>query len=95
MSLYQWLIVGLCIVLNALDGFDVLAMAFTANSVTRDFGLSGAELGILLSAGLVGMAIGSLGLAPFADVIGRRPMVLISVGLATAGMLCLRSALCR
>ena len=37
MSLYQWLIVGLCIVLNALDGFDVLAMAFTANSVTREF----------------------------------------------------------
>ncbi|GAC1373271.1 MAG: aromatic acid/H+ symport family MFS transporter [Pseudarthrobacter sp.] len=87
MSLYQWLIVGLCIVLNALDGFDVLAMAFTANSVTRDFGLNGAELGVLLSAGLVGMAIGSLGLAPFADLIGRRPMVLVSVGLATAGML--------
>jgi benzoate transport len=87
MSVYQWLIVGLCIVLNALDGFDVLAMAFTANSVTRDFGLSGAGLGILLSAGLVGMAIGSLGLAPWADVIGRRPMVLVSVGLATAGML--------
>ena len=87
MSLYQWLIVGLCIILNALDGFDVLAMAFTANSVTREFGLSGAELGVLLSSGLVGMAIGSLGLAPFADVIGRRPMVLVSVGLATAGML--------
>ncbi len=87
MSRYQWLIVGLCIVLNALDGFDVLAMAFTANSVTREFGLSGGELGILLSAGLVGMAAGSLGLAPFADIIGRRPMVLISVGLATAGML--------
>jgi benzoate transport len=87
MSPYQWLIVGLCIVLNALDGFDVLAMAFTANSVTREFGLSGGELGILLSAGLVGMAAGSLGLAPFADIIGRRPMVLVSVGLATAGML--------
>jgi benzoate transport len=87
MSPYQWLIVGLCIVLNALDGFDVLAMAFTANSVTREFGLSGGELGILLSAGLVGMAVGSLGLAPFADLIGRRPMILISVGLATAGML--------
>lgn len=87
MSPYQWLIVGLCIILNALDGFDVLAMAFTANSVTREFGLSGGELGVLLSSGLVGMAIGSLGLAPFADTIGRRPMVLISVGLATAGML--------
>ena len=50
MSSYQWLIVGLCIVLNALDGFDVLAMAFRPNSVTRDFALSGAELGVLLSA---------------------------------------------
>ena len=36
MSPYQWLIVGLCIVLNALDRFDVLAMAFTANSVARE-----------------------------------------------------------
>lgn len=87
MSPYQWLIIGLCTLLNALDGFDVLAMAFTATSVTNEFGLSGAELGLLLSAGLVGMAAGSLGLAPFADVIGRRPMILVSVALAAAGML--------
>jgi len=86
MSPYQWLIIGLCVLLNALDGFDVMAMAFTANSVTNDFGLSGTELGLLLSAGLVGMAIGSLGLAPFADVVGRRPMILVSLALATAGM---------
>lgn len=87
MSPYQWLIVGLCLLLNALDGFDVLAMAFTATSVSKEFGLSGTDLGLLLSAGLVGMAIGSLVLAPFADVIGRRPTILISVGLAGIGML--------
>lgn len=86
MSPYQWLIVGLCLVLNALDGFDVLAMAFTATSVSNDFNLSGTELGFLLSAGLVGMAVGSLVLAPFADVLGRRPVILISVALAAAGM---------
>jgi benzoate transport len=87
MSPYQWAIIGMCVLLNALDGFDVLAMAFTANGVTKEFGLTGSELGVLLSAGLVGMAIGSLCLAPLADVIGRRPMILAAVGVAGAGML--------
>lgn len=87
MSPYQWLIIGMCVLLNALDGFDVLAMAFTANGVTKEFGLTGSELGVLLSAGLVGMAIGSLCLAPLADAIGRRPMILAAVGVAGAGML--------
>lgn len=87
MSPYQWAIIGICVLLNALDGFDVLAMAFTANGVTEEFGLTGSELGVLLSAGLVGMAIGSLCLAPLADLIGRRPMIIASVGAAGAGML--------
>lgn len=87
MSPYQWMIIALCVTLNILDGFDVLAMAFTASNVAEEFGLSGGELGLLLSAGLVGMAAGSLGLAPFADAIGRRPMILLSVGLASGGML--------
>lgn len=87
MSPYQWAIIGMCVLLNALDGFDVLAMAFTANGVTKEFGLTGSELGLLLSAGLIGMAIGSLCLAPLADIIGRRPMILASVGTAAVGML--------
>ena len=87
MSPYQWVIIGLCVLLNCLDGFDVAAMAFTATPVADEFGLSGSELGVLLSAGLVGMAVGSLALAPIADTIGRRPLILISLGLASAGML--------
>jgi benzoate transport len=87
MSPYQWAIIGMCVLLNALDGFDVLAMAFTANGVTKEFGLTGSELGVLLSAGLVGMAVGSLCLAPLADIVGRRPMIIASVGAAGAGML--------
>ncbi|MGO4186412.1 MFS transporter [Pseudarthrobacter sp. TAF60_1] len=87
MSPYQWAIIGMCVLLNALDGFDVLAMAFTANGVTKEFGLTGSELGILLSASLVGMAVGSLCLAPLADIIGRRPMINAAVGTAGAGML--------
>lgn len=86
MSPFQWVVVGVCTFLNALDGFDVLAMAFTANRVSTEFGLSGSQLGVLLSAGLLGMAAGSLFLAPFADVFGRRPMLLFTTGLAAAGM---------
>lgn len=86
MSRFQWVVVGVCTFLNALDGFDVLAMAFSANRVSTEFGLSGSELGVLLSAGLLGMAAGSLFLAPFADVFGRRPMLLFTTGLAAAGM---------
>lgn len=87
MSPYQWVIIGLCVLLNCLDGFDVMAMAFTASPVKEEFGLSGSQLGVLLSAGLVGMAAGSLGLAPFADRVGRRPIILICLALASVGML--------
>ncbi|WP_433875121.1 MFS transporter [Sinomonas atrocyanea] len=83
----QWLVVALATALNALDGFDVLAMAFTSARVSKDFGLTGGELGMLLSAGLVGMAIGSLVLGPIADRIGRRPVLILSVSLSAAGML--------
>jgi benzoate transport len=83
----QWAIVALCTLLNAVDGFDVLAMAFTSARVSKDFGLTGSELGLLLSAGLVGMAFGSLLIGPIADRFGRRPTLLASVGTSAAGML--------
>ncbi|MEU6161520.1 MFS transporter [Streptomyces sp. NPDC047130] len=86
MSGYQWLIVALCTFMNCLDGFDVMAVAFTGPSVTEEFGLSGSEFGLLVSAGLIGMAIGSMLLAPFADLVGRRPLILVSLALGTVGM---------
>ncbi|HEY4615310.1 MAG TPA: MFS transporter [Citricoccus sp.] len=86
MGAYQWLIIAICTFLNALDGYDVLAMAFTATPVTEEFGLSGAELGFLLSAGLIGMAIGSLALGPVADRIGRRNMTVLALVVNAAGL---------
>ncbi|MEB3366380.1 MFS transporter [Saccharopolyspora mangrovi] len=86
MSGYQWLIVALCTFMNCLDGFDVMAVAFTGPSVTEEFGLNGSQFGLLVSVGLIGMALGSMLLAPFADLIGRRPLILISLVLGTIGM---------
>lgn len=86
MGAYQWLIIGICTFLNALDGYDVLAMAFTATPVSEEFGLSGSELGFLLSAGLLGMAVGSLTLGPVADRIGRRNMTILAIVVNAAGL---------
>ena len=86
MTGYQIAIIAIMTLLNALDGYDVLAMSFTAAAVSREFGISETELGLLLSSGLVGMAIGAIGLGPLADRVGRKNMLLIALGLNIVGL---------
>ncbi len=86
MSSYQFQIIAICVAINMLDGFDVLVVAFTAQSIAADWAIPYSSLGLLLSAGLFGMAGGSLFLAPYADRIGRRQMILIGLFIITIGM---------
>lgn len=72
--------------LNTVDGYDVLVMAFASSRVSAEFGLAPEALGLLLSAGLFGMAIGSILIAPLADRIGRRPITLGSLLIVTVFM---------
>ncbi len=87
MTSFQWLAVAICTLLIMLDGFDVLVMAFTASSVAAEWKLGGAQLGVLFSAGLIGMAIGSLVIAPLADRHGRQPVILLCLAIVSLGML--------
>jgi benzoate transport len=87
MSAHQITAILVCVGLNMLDGFDVLVMSFTAPGVSADWKLSGSQVGMLISAGLVGMALGSLFLAPRADRYGRRAIVMMSVLIVSVGML--------
>ena len=87
MSKFQWVALAACVGLNMLDGFDVLVMSFTASGVSAEWNLTGGQLGWLLSAGLLGMAAGSLFLAPRADRFGRRTIIMVCVSIVTAGML--------
>jgi benzoate transport len=87
MSRFQWAAVAVCVMLIMLDGFDVLVMAFTAAPISAEWKLSGAELGFLFSAGLFGMAAGSLFLAPWADRFGRQPIILLCLLVISGGML--------
>jgi benzoate transport len=87
MTSFQVAAVAICVLLNMLDGFDVLVVAFTASEISREWGLNATQMGALLSAGLVGMSAGSIVVAPLADVWGRRAVVLLSLSLVTLGML--------
>ena len=87
MSPFQIMVVAICTLLNMIDGFDVLAISFTAPVIAKEWGVAPATLGVLLSAGLAGMAMGSLSLAPLADLIGRRGVVMASTLIISIGML--------
>lgn len=77
----------ICTILSMLDGFDVLVMSFTASGVAREWGLSGAQLGVLLSSALVGMALGSVLVAPLADHIGRRTIIVLCLSAIAVSLL--------
>jgi hypothetical protein len=40
MSVRQWIVVALMVLLNALDGFDVLSSAFAAPGITKEWGIA-------------------------------------------------------
>ena len=87
MTRAQIVVVCVAILLAALDGFDVLGMAFVAPAVSHAWHLNKAVLGLLLSTSLLGMAIGSIGLSPLADVTGRKPAVFGGILLMILGSL--------
>lgn len=87
MTRFQWMAVATTIALTIIDGFDVLVVAFTGKFIATEWGLNPGQLGMVLSAGLIGMAVGSLVLAPTADRIGRRRAILICLAVVTVGML--------
>jgi MFS family permease len=92
MSLRQWIVVILMVLLNALDGFDVLSSAFAAPGITSEWGIPRSELGFVLAAELVGMGFGSLLLGGFADKAGRKPAMLICLVIMALGMYLAHSA---
>ena len=86
MTVMQIVIVAITVCLNALDGFDVLSISFASPGIRAEWGLEPAALGFVLSAELIGMALGSIFLGGVADKIGRRPTVLGCLVVMATGM---------
>jgi len=86
-SAQQMLVVGLCLFLNMLDGFDITAMAIVASAVSTELELTPDRLGWIFSFALAGMMAGAMLLAPISDIIGRRAMIVTSVALVGGSIL--------
>src|SRR5258706_16381358 len=87
MSAIQIAAVAITIGLNALDGFDVLAISFASPGIARAWGIDRAALGFVLSMELIGMGLGSIFLGGVADKIGRRRTLLGCLAVMTVGMI--------
>jgi benzoate transport len=86
MGRLQVVAIALCIVLLAIDGFDVLSISFAAPGIANEWGIDRAALGLVLSMELIGMGIGAFIVGDVADRIGRRPTILLCLVIVTIGM---------
>ncbi len=81
MSFLQYSTIFVCFLMNMLDGMDIMIISYSASSVASTWKIADDALGIVFSAGLLGMTIGTMVLAPWTDVVGRRPMILFCASL--------------
>ncbi len=62
-----------------LDAMDVMLYAFALTAIRAEFGLDGAQAGLLASVTLIASAVGGIGAGILADRFGRRPVFLAFV----------------
>jgi AAHS family 4-hydroxybenzoate transporter-like MFS transporter len=83
---FRLVTVLLCAGIMFMDGIDAQATSYAAPSLRADWRLAPGELGSIFSSSLFGILLGALFLAPIADRLGRRPIILagtLVVGLCT------------
>ncbi|EMH6515907.1 TPA: MFS transporter [Raoultella planticola] len=79
LSRFQKLVVflGFCVI--ALDGFDIAIMGFIAPTLKHEWGVTNYELGFVIRAALIGLALGAILSGPLADWLGRKKIIVNSV----------------
>lgn len=86
----QWVILSLCMLAFMIEGFDIVVIAYTSPAIISDWGISSQEMGVVLSAGILGMAVGAMLLSWLGDRYGRRIVTsatLLITGVATTGVI--------
>lgn len=86
MSGLQIAVIAITVLMNGIDGFDVLAISFASPGIAQEWGVPLTALGVVMSMELIGMIIGSFFLGGVADRFGRRPTLLGCLTVMTAGM---------
>jgi MFS transporter, AAHS family, 4-hydroxybenzoate transporter len=78
LSILQFTTIFICFLMNTLDGMDVMVVSYAAPAIGKEWAISPSALGVVFSAGLLGMTIGTLFIAPLADIVGRRIIIIFS-----------------
>src|SRR3954464_15880425 len=79
LSSAQRVLLVLCFLVVAIDGFDTAIVGFIAPAIRAEWRLELTHLGPLFAAGLFGLMIGSFTVGPAADRYGRKTMLIASV----------------
>lgn len=79
MTTRRWAVIVLCFVIALLDGFDTQSIAFIGPAIAQEFGMKTAEMTWVITASIIGMTLGAIGLGSFGDRYGRRKAILIAV----------------
>jgi AAHS family 3-hydroxyphenylpropionic acid transporter len=83
-------ILAFCFLAALCEGYDVQAAGIAASGIARDFGATSTQLGLFFSAGSFGLMLGAVVGGRLADRIGRKRVLVASIG--TFGLFALATA---
>jgi AAHS family 4-hydroxybenzoate transporter-like MFS transporter len=75
---FQLRVLLLCAAVVFMEGFDAQAVGYVAPSISAALHLGKGALGPVFSAGLFGLVVGAMAIAPLADRLGRRRIMIVS-----------------
>jgi AAHS family 4-hydroxybenzoate transporter-like MFS transporter len=73
---FQKKIAAICAIIAALEGFNTQSVGYVAPALAEVFHLQARDLGLFFSLGLFGLLCGALFIAPLADRVGRRTILI-------------------
>lgn len=79
LTAFQIVIVVLCFLIVAIDGFDTASIGFLAPAIGAEWGLTPPQMAPLFAAGLFGLTSGAFLFGPLADKYGRKTILVFCV----------------
>jgi len=75
---FHWFLLGLSCLITMFEGLDISLMSYTSPYVRDELHLGGGQLGVLLTAAILGQVVGGFLITRFSDAFGRRPTIIAS-----------------
>ncbi|MDQ9021507.1 MFS transporter [Acinetobacter sichuanensis] len=75
----QKFIIFICLMIVVVDGIDISIMGFVAPVIKNEWGITTTALAPVMSAALVGLALGAVISGPLADKFGRKKLLIVNL----------------